>query len=174
MLLRTVLTAAAASSRLAPHATMTAVTGASRPIMGDGYAYATDVVPLADFEALQAELERVRLQLSEAQADLKAAGNEDTQADYAPDEIEKAFTAVDDNGDGVLTLEEFRKGYALLTGDAVARMFDQMDADHNGTVDKDGKHTGSQTLGLHCPIPLLHEFCCRTLRVQSSKRALRF
>ena len=53
------------------------------------------------------------------------------------DKVELAFDEVDQNGDGVLTLEEFRKGYALLTGDAVAMAFDAMDTDNNGTLDKD-------------------------------------
>ena len=86
------------------------------------------VVPRAAFEALQVELVQVRQEL----AQLKAIQSQSTSvlsehSGWAPDEVQSAFEAVDGNGDGVLTLDEFRKGYALLTGDAVATAFDLMD-----------------------------------------------
>ena len=101
----------------------------------------TEVVSRAKFELLQAELEQTQMKLDDALASLEQRvsdvivsvdGEQPVQ-----DKVELAFDEVDQNGDGVLTLEEFRKGYALLTGDAVAMAFDAMDTDNNGTLDKD-------------------------------------
>ena len=101
----------------------------------------TEFVSRAKFELLQAELEQTQMKLDDALASLEQRvsdvivsvdGEQPVQ-----DKVELAFDEVDQNGDGVLTLEEFRKGYALLTGDAVAMAFDAMDTDNNGTLDKD-------------------------------------
>ena len=101
----------------------------------------TEFVSRAKFELLQAELEQTQMKLDDALASLEQRvsdvivsvdGEQPVQ-----DKVELAFDEVDRNGDGVLTLEEFRKGYALLTGDAVAMAFDAMDTDNNGTLDKD-------------------------------------
>ena len=101
----------------------------------------TEFVSRAKFELLQAELEQTQMKLDDALASLEQRvsdvivsvdGEQPVQ-----DKVELAFDEVDQNGDGVLTLEEFRKRYALLTGDAVAMAFDAMDTDNNGTLDKD-------------------------------------
>ena len=122
MLCRSVLTTMAASSRLA-----------TRMMVGPPIVDLSGDVPRAQYEALQADLARVQAELAALRT--ASAANGDAAA-TTPDELERAFDAVDDNGDGVLTLEEFRKGYALLTGDAVAMAFESMDADGNGTLDK--------------------------------------
>ena len=128
-LLASTLATAACVTRMAP-------AGVAMTICGD-------TVPRAEFEALRAELMQARQQLSTAEARLDALGEgggarqDDTDATWAVDKVERAFEEVDTNGDGVLTLEEFRKGYALLTGDAVAMAFEQMDSDGNGTLDKE-------------------------------------
>jgi hypothetical protein len=106
-------------------------------------------VPIAAFEALQAELMQTRQELRDAKARLDAlegTARREGRNDFSADKVERAFDEVDANGDGVLTLEEFRKGYALLTGDAVAQAFEQMDADGNGTVDRDEFQNGFAAL----------------------------
>ena len=101
----------------------------------------TEFVSRAKFELLQAELEQTQMKLDDALASLEQrVSNVIVSVDGeqpVQDKVELAFDEVDQNGDGVLTLEEFRKGYALLTGDAVAMAFDAMDTDNNGTLDKD-------------------------------------
>lgn len=59
-----------------------------------------------------------------------SASAEDSDEDK--DSVSLAFDAVDENHDGVLTLEEFRQGYTLLTGDAVAAAFDMIDDNGDG------------------------------------------
>ena len=55
--------------------------------------------------------------------------------DASPEEAEAAassvFSTFDDNGDGVLSREEFRKGYALLTSD---KAFDKIDVNSDGEL----------------------------------------
>ena len=103
---------------------------------------ASDFVPRAEFERLQGELEQTQKKLADALATLDQRVSDvivsvDDGEFAGQDKVERAFDEVDANGDGVLTLEEFRVGYALLTGDAVAMAFDAMDTDCNGTLDKD-------------------------------------
>lgn len=109
--------------------------------MAAGGAAASDeyvMMPRAEVSRLNSELARVTAELAELRAILdggKPAG--DAATSWEPDKVEEAFDAVDVNGDGVLTLDEFRRGYALLSGDSVAHAFEVMDVDGNGTLDKD-------------------------------------
>ena len=47
------------------------------------------------------------------------------------------FDAIDDNGDGVLTREEFTKGYSLFLADVASQSFDAIDEDGSGTIDRE-------------------------------------
>ena len=123
VMLRTLLTAAAASSRFPVSPGMM--------MANDGTSDA--LVSRAAYDALQAELMQARQEL----AQLKALRMDDEHGAWAPDDVEKAFAAVDGNGDGVLTLDEFRKGYALLTGDAVATAFELMDVNGDRVLTKE-------------------------------------
>lgn len=97
----------------------------------------TSVVPRADFERLQAELLQTQDELASTKARLNGINKADSEEErWAPDKVSAAFDQVDDNNDGVLTIDEFRKGYALLTGDAVLQAFETMDSDGNGTLDR--------------------------------------
>lgn len=109
-----------------------------------------DVVPRADFDRVQSELLQTQEMLTQMKARLDALSDSESADDagriWAPDKVERAFDEVDENGDGVLTLEEFRLGYALLTGDAVREAFESMDSDGNGTLDKNEFRDGFAAL----------------------------
>merc|ERR1719331_1898002 len=47
------------------------------------------------------------------------------------------FDQIDDNGDGVLTREEFTKGYAIFLADVASQSFDAIDADGSGSIDRE-------------------------------------
>lgn len=47
------------------------------------------------------------------------------------------FDAIDDNGDGVLSREEFTKGYAIFLADVASQSFDAIDADGSGSIDRE-------------------------------------
>ena len=81
-----------------------------------------------------AELREKLLQKENAKLKLELVEDESVAED---DRVAKAFDAVDDNGDGVLDIDEFRKGYALLTGDAVAAAFEAIDDNGDGVLTKE-------------------------------------
>ena len=91
----------------------------ARPDVDDDFIF----VRRAEVDALKSELSRVKTELAHMREALeggnKAEGDKEG-AQWEPDQVEQAFEAVDIDGDGVLTLEEFRRGYALLAGDSVA------------------------------------------------------
>lgn len=94
------------------------------------------MVPRAEIDGLKSELSRVTAELDELRSSLDNGGGDSDSSSWQPDKVERAFDTVDENGDGVLTLDEFRRGYDLLTGDSVTQAFAMMDEDGNGTVDK--------------------------------------
>lgn len=95
------------------------------------------MVPRAEIDGLKSELSRVTAELDELRSTLEGASdNSNASSSWQPDKVERAFDTVDENGDGVLTLDEFRRGYDLLTGDSVTQAFNFLDEDGNGTVDK--------------------------------------
>lgn len=101
-------------------------------------AAAPEMVPLATLVALQAEMEELRAENAALKASAAPAAAPNAPSSHAgDDEISKAFDAVDEDGNGVLDLEEFRKGYALLNGDAVARVFEAIDDNGDGVLTKE-------------------------------------
>jgi len=80
---------------------------------------------------------QVKLLLQEVE-ELKSKANDAASPNVSDegDRVGLVFEAVDDNGDGVLDLDEFREGYALLTGDAVAAAFNAMDSNGDGVLTK--------------------------------------
>jgi len=56
------------------------------------------------------------------------------------EQIDKVFRAMDENGDGVLTKDEIKKGYQDYFGRALSdqeidEMFAKVDSDNNGSID---------------------------------------
>jgi hypothetical protein len=84
----------------------------------------------------------VELELRASGLEAPSTASDDAAADGAAKggegESDAAlFDAIDDNGDGVLTREEFTKGYALFLADVASESFDVIDADGSGTIDRD-------------------------------------
>ena len=110
------------SSRLPPtrpsRGRVLMVTEPAGVVSPTGNGPAAETVPLAAFEALQAEMDEMRAAAARAQEQL--ASYEQQIATLTPpaapaaapndDVISKAFDAVDEDGNGVLDLDEFRKG----------------------------------------------------------------
>lgn len=70
----------------------------------------------------------------------------------SPEELTEVFDILDVNKDGVISEEEFNKWYttsAELIRSQTRQVFDKMDADHSGTLDKDEIKTLLQELDPH-------------------------
>lgn len=68
------------------------------------------------------------------------------EAAGAEEQVMSVFDTVDEDGNGVLDLDEFRRGYALLNGDAVARVFEAIDANGDGVLTKEEFRKGYDLL----------------------------
>jgi len=69
---------------------------------------------------------------------LKMNRPEEAQVESISDpRVSLVFDAVDEDGNGVLDLDEFRKGYAMLTGDAVQAAFEAIDDNDDGVLTKE-------------------------------------
>lgn len=58
---------------------------------------------------------------------------------FAPwlEDLSAVFDTIDDNGDGILTREEFRMGYALLRDEEIMAVFNAIDNNGDGVLTKD-------------------------------------
>jgi len=91
----------------------------------------------AQRDAAEAEVSQLKRELAELHVlvgtSVTAQKTEGKASDGALDEV---FDAVDGNGDGVLDISEFRKGYELLTDDAVLAAFETLDDNGDGVLTK--------------------------------------
>lgn len=80
---------------------------------------------------LQQELSKLK-----SKANSEFAGDEakTTSDDYR---VSMVFDAVDEDGNGTLDIAEFRKGYAMLTGDAAQAAFEAIDNNNDGVLTKE-------------------------------------
>jgi hypothetical protein len=83
-------------------------------------------------KSAEEQLELLKKELAELQTASVPPTPQVMSADSSDDMVSMAFDAVDEDGNGVLDIDEFRKGYALLNGDAVARVFEAID--ENGKI----------------------------------------
>lgn len=95
----------------------------------------------AKLEAATAKLEEVTAASAAATPDLEIAVNM-SEIDASDDRDLKMFDAIDDNGDGVLSREEFTKGYALLMSDAASDAFDDIDDNGDGVLSREEFQNG--------------------------------
>ena len=75
------------------------------------------------------EPEDVQIELLQAQPQINTASDNNVDAEETDSAL---FDAIDDNGDGVLTREEFTKGYAKFVSDAASNTFDSIDDNGDG------------------------------------------
>jgi len=106
----------------------------------------------AEAWAARCEAHDLRESLEAAQAQITALqehdSNESNESDESDVESESEgdstdskampiFDAIDDNGDGVLTREEFTKGYALFMAEQASNSFDAIDDNGDGVLTRD-------------------------------------
>lgn len=111
----------------------------------------------ADLWAARCEARDLRTALDAANAKIKeltaadpvqeSTTDGDDNETESPDEVTMPiFDALDDNGDGVLTREEWQKGYAVLMSETATESFELIDKDGNGVLSRDEFKKGYDAL----------------------------
>jgi Ca2+-binding EF-hand superfamily protein len=85
---------------------------------------------------LRANLLQQELSQLKSKANSEFAGGE-AKSTSDDSRVSMVFDAVDEDGNGVLDIAEFRKGYAMLTGDVVQAAFEAIDNNNDGVLTKE-------------------------------------